>query len=71
MFLKSFDYTSISETGENLTDSIIECMDIARQEFNINIVAAVTDNAANMIKATRNSPIKNISCVCHTKNLFM
>lgn len=71
-FLKAFDMTGISETGDKLSEIVNDSTDIAKQLYNTNIYAVVSDNAANMVKMGKNLEhvIWHSTCSSHTGNLL-
>lgn len=48
IFLESFDISESRETSEKLVEIVKECADLAKEKYDTEIYAIVTDNAANM-----------------------
>ena len=53
VFLESFNFSSKKETAENLVEVVQQSTNLARERFNINLYAVVTDNASNMMATGR------------------
>eukprot|EP00102_Acyrthosiphon_pisum_P013165 XP_008182630.2 PREDICTED: uncharacterized protein LOC100570070 isoform X2 [Acyrthosiphon pisum] len=70
LFLESFDFTGISETGTELAKIVEVCVTLAKEKYNTEIYAVITDNAANMMKMGRLASIWHLTCNSHTGNLL-
>lgn len=69
MFLKSYDFTSRSEDIPNLLDMIIDASEKSSAMYNIEVEAVITDNAANVKGAARESFALDYTCLAHIGNL--
>jgi Protein of unknown function (DUF 659) len=69
IFLKSFDFTTQSETSENIKQVIFDACESSEVLYNISIEALVSDNAAAMVKAGKESNLIFYICCAHTGNL--
>lgn len=70
LFLESYDLTMVSETGEELNDLCLKSMTLAKEKYNTNIYAVVSDNAANMVKMGKLTELIHSTCSSHTGNLL-
>lgn len=70
LYLESFDFTGISETGTELGKIVEVCVNFAKEKYNTEIYAVVSDNAANMMKMGRLANIWHLTCNSHTGNLL-
>lgn len=68
-FLDCADFTSNSETSEELVKAAKHSIQLAQEKYGSKIYAAVTDNAANMISMGKNLPLWNLTCNSHSGNL--
>lgn len=71
-FLNAWDLTLESETGEKLSEIILESIKMAKDLFNTKIYAVVSDNASPMIKMGEllEHRIWHSTCSSHTGNLL-
>ncbi|XP_015121555.1 uncharacterized protein LOC107044269 [Diachasma alloeum] len=67
-FLHSWDFTELSETGDASADVIDEAAIMAKEKFNINIYAVVSDNASSMMRMGRLVNIWHTTCHSHSAN---
>jgi len=70
IYLKTWDLTGISETAMILTEIVEEAMTIAKEKYNINIYAVVSDNASSMILMGKSVKIWHVTCGSHSGNLL-
>ncbi|XP_043256809.1 uncharacterized protein LOC122399852 [Colletes gigas] len=70
LFLESWTFNQIRETGKALSEVVNQCVEIAYNQYNINIYAVVTDNASNMINIKRRVDLWHVTCNSHSGNLL-
>lgn len=72
LFLESFDVSNDRETSDNLVDIVIKSVALAKERFNAEICAVVSDNARNMTCVGSNLPSTLIYTTCnsHTGSLL-
>ncbi|XP_015120960.1 uncharacterized protein LOC107043818 [Diachasma alloeum] len=71
MFLNSWDFSELRETGDELATVIDEAVAMAKQRFNIDIYAVVSDNASAMMRMGRLVQVWHSSCHSHSANLLL
>uniref|UniRef100_A0A0C9RAK5 ZBED1_2 protein n=1 Tax=Fopius arisanus TaxID=64838 RepID=A0A0C9RAK5_9HYME len=71
LFLHSWDFSELRETGDKLALVICEASAMAREMFNINIYAVVSDNAAAMVRMGRLVDVWHVTCNSHSGNLLL
>lgn len=71
IFLKSYDFSTLSEDHENLLEVVRDGVTIAEQLYNIKVSSYVSDNAANMVKTGRESNLISYGCKAHVGNLYV
>lgn len=70
-FLDSYDITGNSETGEELYNICQNSITLAKERYDTDVYAIVSDNAANMLKMGRlSSNLMHSTCNSHTGNLL-
>lgn len=69
--LKSYDATNIPETGDFISNIIVQASESSLNQHNIKIYAVCTDNANNMRMGTRNVNLLDYGCKAHLGNLFL
>lgn len=69
-FLESYDFTGLSETGEELATIVQNSIALAKEKYDTEIYCVVSDNAANMVKMGRLITIMFSTCSSHTANLL-
>lgn len=69
-FVNAWDLTLESETGNRLSEIVIESIEIAKNMYNTDVYAVVSDNAAAMLKMGRTVDIWHSTCSSHTANLL-
>ncbi|XP_050307479.1 uncharacterized protein LOC126744161 [Anthonomus grandis grandis] len=71
-FIDAWDLTTESETAEKLAEIIIQSREIAKEKYNVDVYAVVSDNASAMVKM--GSLLKHClwhsTCNSHTGNLL-
>ncbi|XP_071647150.1 uncharacterized protein [Temnothorax longispinosus] len=70
IFLKSWDFTELRETSQQLKDMVNEAVQLANEKFKISIYAVVSDNASPMIAMGRQVNIWHSTCHSHSANLL-
>lgn len=73
VFLESFDFSSVRETGLNLIDVVNKSIDLAKSRYDAEIYAVLSDNAANMLcmgSYARLASLLFSTCNSHTGNLL-
>ncbi|XP_063994831.1 uncharacterized protein LOC135172608 [Diachasmimorpha longicaudata] len=70
IFLKSWDLTEVSETGEELRKIVDEDKCLAQEKFNIDVYAVVSDNASAMVSMGKKVDIWHTTCESHSGNLL-
>lgn len=71
IFLHSWDFSELRETGDELVRVIDEAVAMAKDRFNINIYAVVSDNASSMMKMGRLVEVWHTTCHSHSGNLLL
>lgn len=71
-FLNAWDCTVESETGEKIAEIIAESKEIAKDKYNVEVYAVVTDNASAMVKMGNllRHAVWSSTCNSHTGNLL-
>lgn len=70
--LDSIDFTTQQETIVNLIDATINrLVPLASEKYNVDIIAILTDNAANVTGLREAMNFVNYSCLSHCGNLLM
>ena len=69
-FLKSWNFSNISETGQELSNVVNESIELAREKYNLNIFAVISDNASNMVRMGNLVNIWHVTCNSHSGNLL-
>lgn len=69
-FLDSYDLTGESETAVALTEIVEKAVALAKQEFNTDVYAIVSDNASPMISMGNSSNLLYTTCNSHSGNLL-
>lgn len=73
VFLESFDFSGIRETGLNLADTVNRSVVLAKERYDAEIVAVLSDNAANMLSMGSYAQLSNLlfsTCNSHSGNLL-
>lgn len=72
LFLEAWDLTCQSETGEELAKIIKQSKEIAKEKYNLNVYAVVSDNASTMVKmgSILKPALWHSTCSSHTTNLL-
>lgn len=73
VFLESFDFSSLRETGLNLSDALNRSIELAKERYDAEIYAVLSDNAYNMqsMGATAQSmDLLYSTCNSHSANLL-
>lgn len=73
VFLESYDFSSIRETGENLHEAVQKAIALAKQLYDAEVYAILSDNAYNMQNmgaAARRMNLLYSTCNSHTANLL-
>lgn len=71
MFLNSWNFNMLRETGEALSNVADECVEIALNTFNIDIYCVLTNNASNMINMGQHvDHLWHLKCNSHSGNLL-
>lgn len=70
-FLTSTDFTKLKESSENLTNAIVDAMELSLTKYNVEIDSIVTDNAFNMRAAAKNINVISYGCKAHVGNLAL
>lgn len=71
IFLHSWDFSELRETGDELVRVTDEAVAMAKDRFNINIYAVVSDNASSMMKMGRLVEVWHTTCHSHSGNLLL
>lgn len=70
-FIDAVDLTGVPETGEELHEICNNSITIAKEKYNVDLYAVVSDNASNMKKMGRLSTnLIHTTCNSHTGNLL-
>lgn len=70
IFLDSWNFSKIRETGDALAIFANECIQVALNDFNIDIYAVITDNASNMKRMGQLIDKWHLTCNSHSGNLL-
>lgn len=73
VFLEAFNFSSIRETGVNLTDALRQSIHLAKERYDAEIYAVLSDNANNMLNMGAAAQLMNLlysTCNSHTGNLL-
>lgn len=73
IFLEAFDFSDVRETGQNLFVAVSRAIDIAKQRYDADVYAILTDNAYNMQNMGAAGESLNLlysTCNAHTANLL-
>lgn len=71
LFLHSWDFSELRETGDELALVIDEAVVMAKEMYNVNIYAVVSDNASSMMRMGRLVNIWHTTCHSHSANLLL
>lgn len=71
MFLNSWDFSELRETSDELARVIDEAAAMAKEKFNVDIYAVVSDNASTMMRMGRLVQVWHTTCHAHSGNLFL
>ncbi|XP_015118534.1 uncharacterized protein LOC107042145 [Diachasma alloeum] len=71
IFLYSWDFSELRETGDELARVIDEAVAMAKEKFNVLIHAVVSDNASAMMRMGRLVEVWHSTCSSHSGNLFL
>lgn len=71
IFLESYDFSAVKETGEALVEVCLNSIEAAKQAYDCDIYAVVSDNAANMLKMGRLTNLWHSPCNSHIGNLLV
>lgn len=69
-FLDSYDFSDEKETGQALAEVCEKSILLAKEGYDTNIYAVISNNAANMLKMGRLVDIWHCTCNSHTANLL-
>lgn len=74
VFLESFDFSSVRETGENLFKALEKSVTVAKERYDATISSVLSDNASNMVSMGNASvelmDLLYSTCNAHTGNLL-
>lgn len=74
VFLESYDFSSVRETGQNLHDVVQKSIVLAKERYGAEIYAVLSDNAYNMqnmgAEATKKLNLLYSTCNSHSANLL-
>lgn len=73
VFLEAFDFSDIRETGENLIDAVDKAIALAKERYDADVYAVLTDNAYNMQclrSASESLHFLYSTCNAHSANLL-
>lgn len=70
IFLNSWDFTEIPETGLALSNVVKEAVQEAKLKYKADIFALVSDNASNMLLMGKLSKLWHCTCNSHSGNLL-
>lgn len=73
VLLESFDFSSTQETGENLEIALKNAIELAKERYDAEIYAALSDNAANVVNMGDRAQKMGLifsTCNSHTANLL-
>lgn len=74
IFLESFNFSTLRETGDNLFDAVQQAIAIAEERYGVIVYAILTDNAFNMQRmgndVNKSLDILYSTCNAHSANLL-
>ncbi|XP_036327213.1 uncharacterized protein LOC118739819 [Rhagoletis pomonella] len=70
LFLEAFDVSGEQETADKLSEVVEVSITKAKELYDTNFFAVVSDNAANMLKMGRGVDIWHSDCSAHVANLL-
>lgn len=74
MFLESFDFSSVRETGANLFDAVKQAITLAKERYDAEAYAILSDNAYNMVNmgaaGEKSLNLLFSTCNAHSGNLL-
>lgn len=73
IFLKSFNFSTLRETGDNLFDAVQDAIALAKERYGAEVYAILTNNAFSMQKmgnASRSMNILYSTCNANSANLL-
>lgn len=71
VFLKAWDITALSETGELLSQIVDDSVALAKTIYNIDLKAVISDSASNMLLMGKTVSLPHVRCNAHIANLLM
>ena len=69
-FLDSWDLTGVSENSENLTKVVNEASELAKDKYDTDVYAVISDNASLMVKMGKTVGLWHHTCDSHSGNLL-
>lgn len=73
VFLESYDFSSVRETGVNLNDAVEKSIELAKERYDAEVYAVLSDNAYNMQNMGAQARKRNLlysTCNAHSANLL-
>lgn len=70
VMLESFDTSAVRDTTENLVNIVEKSIDLAKERYDTEIIACLSDNAYNMTSMGAKIGIPFSTCNAHTGNLL-
>ncbi|XP_015115596.1 uncharacterized protein LOC107040163 [Diachasma alloeum] len=70
IFLNSWDFTELRETGDQLANVIDEAVSMSKARFKMNIYGVVSDNASAMMRMGKLVSVWH-TCLSHSGNLWL
>lgn len=70
-FLESYDITCMSETADCVTNIVKKATNLAKELYNTEIIAIVTDNVSTMTCMGKKVPFLYATCNSHSGNLLL
>lgn len=72
LFLESYDMAGLRESSDNLVEIVLKATSLAKERFDAEIYAVVSDNAPNMVSMGEKLPptLMFTTCNSHTGNLL-
>lgn len=70
VMLESFDTSAYRDTIENIVDLVEKSINLAKERYDAEIIACMTDNARNMTSMGSIIDILFTTCNSHTGNLL-
>lgn len=70
MMLESYDTSGIRDTAENIAEIVRKSVDLAKNRYDAEVYACVTDDARNMTSMGTKSGLLFTTCNAHTGNLL-